>query len=300
MYIGVDWGGTKIEVIALSPDGVEEARFREDTPKGDYEGCLATIARLVEKTEQVTGSTGSVGVGIPGSLEPLSRRGKGGNSTWINGRPIEDDLRRVLHREVRVRNDADCLAMSEAIDGGGSGHRVVFAVIVGTGAGAGIALDGRAHHGPNNSAGEWAHNPLPFPTLAEVPGPACYCGRHGCLETWISGTGFCDDYARHKGSRLSGAEIMQLARGDDHLARMVYERYVNRLARGLAVVVNVLDPDVIVLGGGMSNISELYDDLPLKLARSVFSTVFHTPVVKAVHGDSSGVRGAAWLWQDLA
>jgi fructokinase len=300
MYIGVDWGGTKMEVIALSPDGVEAGRIREDTPKGDYDGCLATIARMVAKIEEVTGTTGSVGVGIPGSLEPESRRGKGGNSTWINGRPIEADLRRVLHREVRVRNDADCLAMSEATDGAGAGYRVVFAVIVGTGAGAGVALDGRAHHGPNNSAGEWAHNPLPFPTLAEVPGPACYCGRHGCLETWISGTGFCDDYARHKGSRLSGAEIIQLARGGDHLARMVYERYVNRLARGLAVVVNVLDPDVIVLGGGMSNIAELYDDLPSQLTRSVFSTVFHTPIVKAVHGDSSGVRGAAWLWQDRA
>jgi fructokinase len=300
MFIGVDWGGTKIEVIALSPSGDELARAREETPRGDYDGCLATIARMVARTEHETGATGSVGVGIPGSLEPQSRRGKGGNSTWINGRSIEHDLKRVLQRDVRVQNDADCLAMSEAVDGAGAGYRVVFAAILGTGAGAGVAIDTRSHQGPNNSAGEWAHNPLPFQTVAEAPGPACYCGRHGCLETWISGTGFCDDYARHKGTRLTGAQIMSLVREGDHLARMVYRRYVHRLARGLAVVVNVLDPDVIVLGGGMSNIDELYNDLAPALTDAVFSTVFHTPIAKAVHGDSSGVRGAAWLWKEPA
>lgn len=298
MLIGVDWGGTKIEVVALGTNGDERARFRHDTPRGDYDGCLGLIATMVAETEATTGETGTVGVGIPGSLEPMSRRGKGGNSTWINGMPVEADLERILARDVRVENDANCLAVSEAVDGAGAGRRVVFAVILGTGAGAGIAIDGRAHPGPNNSAGEWAHNPLPFPTMSELPGPNCYCGRNGCLETWISGTGFCADYRRHNGRALTGSDIVALMRNGDRLARMVYDRYIDRVARGLAVVVNVLDPDVFVMGGGMSNIDELYEDLAPALARSTFSTVFTTPIVKAAHGDSSGVRGAAWLWRD--
>ena len=299
MYIGVDWGGTKIEVVALGADGSEQARFRHDTPRGDYNGCLALIGTMVAEAEATTGEAGTVGVGIPGSLEPLSRRGKGGNSTWINGMPVEADLIATLQRPVRVENDANCLAVSEAIDGAGAGHRMVFAVILGTGAGAGIAIGGRAHSGPNNSAGEWAHNPLPFPNVSELPGPDCYCGRTGCLETWISGTGFCNDYRRHNGATLPGTDIVALMRSGDRLARMVYERYIDRVARGLAVVVNVLDPDVFVMGGGMSNIDELYEDLGPSLARWTFSTVFTTPIVKAVHGDSSGVRGAAWLWRDV-
>ncbi len=297
MLIGVDWGGTKIEVVALERDGTELARIRQGTPRGDYDGCLALVRELVERIEAQTGSTGSVGIGIPGSLEPRTRAGKGGSSTWINGRPVEADLNRVLGREIRIENDADCFAASEAIDGAGVGHRVVFGVILASGAGAGIAIDGRAHHGPNNSAGEWGHNPLPMPDLTELPGAACYCGKHGCLETWISGYAFSRDYARHSGVDLEPAEIISRRRAGERLADLVYRRYADRVARGLSVVVNTLDPDVLVLGGGMSNIDELYDDLPPLIGRYAFSTVFHTPVVRSVHGDSSGVRGAAWLWR---
>jgi fructokinase len=204
---------------------------------------------------------------------------------------------------VRTANDADCLAASEAADGAGQGHRVVFAVILGSGAGAGIAIDGRAHHGPNNGAGEWGHNPLPIPDVTEIPGAACYCGRHGCLETWVSGRAFAREYADHadlelaEPVRLSPAEIIERMHAGDRLARLVWLRYVDRVARGLALVVNALDPDVLVMGGGMSNIEDLYADLPPRLADRVFSPVFHTPIVRAVHGDSSGVRGAAWLWR---
>jgi fructokinase len=198
---------------------------------------------------------------------------------------------------VRIENDANCLAVSEAVDGAGAGRHVVFAVILGTGAGAGIAIGGRAHAGPNNGAGEWGHNPLPLPGSSELPGAACYCGRHGCLETWVSGTGFEHDYARHAQDAPPAAEILRRMREGDRLAGLVYHRYLDRLARGLALVLNVLDPDILVLGGGMSNAPELYRDLPPRLAASTFSPVFLTPVVKAAHGDASGVRGAAWLWQ---
>jgi fructokinase len=303
MLIGVDWGGTKIEAAALDADGVAVDRRRADTPRSDYEGCLRLIAHLVEQIETGTGAPGTVGVGLPGSLDPRTGIGKGASSTWMNGRRVEEDLRRVLGREVRTANDADCLAVSEAVDGAGEGHRVVFAVILGSGAGAGIAVDGRAHHGPNNGAGEWGHNPLPLPDVTELPGRACYCGRHGCLETWVSGRAFARDYRTHAGVDLaepvtvSGAEVIARMRAGDRLARLVWDRYVDRLARGLALVVNALDPDVLVMGGGMSNVDELYADLPPRLASRVFSPVFYTPVVRAQHGDSSGVRGAAWLWR---
>lgn len=298
MYIGVDWGGTKIEAIAMAPDGAELVRLRADTPREDYAGCIATIVDLVARIEAAAGRTGSLGIGIPGSLEPRSRLGKGASSTWIIGKPVERDLRAALGRDIRVENDADCLAASEAIDGAGAGYNVVFAVILGTGAGAGVAVGGRAHHGPNNSGGEWGHNPLPIPDATEIPGAPCYCGKHGCMETWVSGTGFQNDYFRHARVALTAGEIVARMRAGDRLAGLIWRRYINRVARGLSQVVNILDPDIFVMGGGMSNVEELYADLPAELARYTFSPVFETPIRKAVHGDSSGVRGAAWLWRD--
>ncbi|ALN75446.1 ROK family protein [Aureimonas sp. AU20] len=298
MLIGIDWGGTKIEGIALLPDGTELARERRDTPRHDYFGCIDMIGSIIADMEAKTGGRGTIGIGIPGSLEPKSRLGKGASSTWLLGRPVETDLVERLGREVRVENDADCLAASEAVDGAGAGHNVVFAVILGSGAGAGIAVGGRAHHGPNNSGGEWGHNPLPFPNQSELTGRPCYCGKHGCLETWVSGRAFEAEFALHTGTERKAAEIMEMKRGGDRLAGLLWSRYVDRVARGLSVVVNALDPDIFVMGGGMSNVPELYDDLSPLIARYTFSTVFHTPIVKSRHGDSSGVRGAAWLWKD--
>ena len=303
MLIGVDWGGTKIEAIALADDGQPITRLREATPRSDYEGCLATVATVVSSVEAKAGATGSVGIGIPGSLDPLTGIAKGASSTWLNGRSVEADLRRTLGREVRVANDADCFAVSEAVDGAGTGHNVVFAVILGSGAGAGVAIAGRAHHGPNNSAGEWGHNPLPRPDITEIPGPSCYCGRHGCLERWVSGWSFARDYHQHASIDLATSEplrpvdIVDRMRQGERLAKLAWSRYVDRVARGLSLVVNVLDPDILVIGGGMGNVDELYDDLPERLAGQTFSPCFYTPIVRAMHGDSSGVRGAAWLWR---
>jgi len=297
LLIGIDWGGTKIEGVAMEDDGTELLRLRQTTPRHDYDGCIRVINDIVGGLETQLNRTGSLGIGIPGSLEPKSRLGKGASSTWLLGRPVETDLRAVLQRDIRVENDADCFAASEAIDGAGAGHNVVFAVILGSGAGAGIAVGGRAHHGPNNSGGEWGHNPLPFPDTTEIPGAACYCGRHGCMETWVSGRAFEAGYTRHTGEELKAGEIIDLKRNGDRLAGLLWDRYVDRVARGLATVVNTLDPDILVMGGGMSNVAELYDDLPGQLAKRTFSTVFHTPIRQAAHGDSSGVRGAAWLWK---
>jgi fructokinase len=297
MLIGIDWGGTKIEGVAMQPDGTELVRLREQTPRHDYEGCIQTIKIMVAALEARTGRNGSLGIGIPGSLEPQSGKGKGASSTWLLGRPVFNDLQAALQRDIRVENDADCFAASEAVDGAGAGHNVVFAVILGSGAGAGIAIGGRAHHGPNNSGGEWGHNPLPFPDTSEVPGKPCYCGRHGCMETWVSGRAFEAQYLEHAGAVLAAREIIEKMRRGDHLCGLLWDRYVDRVARGLATVANTLDPDIFVMGGGMSNIDELCEDLPPRLAKCTFSTVFHTPVVRAKHGDSSGVRGAAWLWK---
>lgn len=298
MLIGIDWGGTKIEGVAMRPDGSEILRLREETPRGDYKGCIAVIARLIEKLERQAGEQGSIGIGIPGSLDPKTRLGKGASSTWLLGQPVEKDLREALKRDIRVENDADCLAASEAVDGAGTGFNVVYAVILGSSAGAGVAVGGRAHHGPNNTAGEWGHNPLPYPHVSEIPGPPCFCGKQGCIEAYVSGRGFSADYQRHTGDDLRPWQIMEKVRGHDRLAGLVWDRYIDRLGRGLAIVVNTLDPDVFVMGGGMSNIEELYRDLPAAIARNTFTTAFATPIKKAVHGDSSGVRGAAWLWKD--
>lgn len=296
MLIGIDWGGTKIEGVAMEPDGREVLRLRRDTPRHDYAGCLTTIRGLVEELERDTGQTGSIGIGMPGSLEPVSRLGKGASSTWLISQPVERDLEAALGRPVRVENDADCFAASEAVDGAGAGHAVVFAVILGSSSGAGIAIGGRAHHGPNNSAGEWGHNPLPSPDIHEMPGRPCFCGQRGCIESWVSGRGFEADYAAHTGQALKAGAILDLKRAGDHVAAVLWGRYIDRLARGLAVVVNSLDPDVFVMGGGMSNIDELYDDLPPALAARIFSPVLHTPILRPRFGDSSGARGAARLW----
>jgi fructokinase len=299
MLVGVDWGGTKIEVVALTPDGVEHVRMREATPRGDYEACLRVIAGLVERTESQIGRIERVGIGIPGSIDPLTGLGKGASSTWMIGKPVERDLRRALAgREIRAVNDADLLAASEARDGAGVGYRVVFAANFASGVGAGLAVDGRAHHGPNNSAADWGHNPLPWPLEDEVPGPACWCGLQGCIETWVSGRAFESQYEALSGTWSHGSEIVRRARDGEALAAGLFDRYLERVARGLAVVVNTLDPDVFVVGGGMSNVDELYTEIPRRITHYTFSKVFITPIVKSTYGDSSGVRGAAWLWAE--
>ena len=297
MLIGIDWGGTKIEAIALGEGGAVLDRRRVATPKGDYDGCMRAIAALVDGIEAAAGLTGSVGIGIPGAISPATGLVMNANSTWNNGRPLDGDLASALGRPVRVENDANCFAVSEAVDGAGAGFPVVWGVILGTGAGSGIAIDGRVLGGRNRIAGEWGHNPLPRPHDDERPGPPCYCGRSGCIETFVSGSGIERDHLARTGAALDGPAIVDAMRGGDADARETYRRYVDRLARAIAVSVNILDPDVIVLGGGMSNVDELYADLPGAIEPHVFSDRFATPVVKHRHGDSSGVRGAAWLWK---
>ena len=296
MHIGIDLRGTKTEIVALGDGGRELYRKRTDTPAASYDAIVATLAGLVNEAEAALGQRGTVGVGIPGTISARTGLVKNANTTALNGQPLDRDLARALGREVRCQNDANCLALSEAVDGAGAGRRVVFAAILGTGCGAGIALDGRPWAGANLVAGEWGHNPLPWPTPDEFPGPACWCGKTACIEKWISGTGFADDYARAAGVRLKGEQIVARARQGEAAARGTLERYANRLARALAHVVNLLDPDVIVLGGGLSNVDELYEMVPPQLANYIFGGEANTPVVRNKHGDSSGVRGAAWLW----
>jgi fructokinase len=298
MLLGIDWGGTKIEAIALSEAGETLARRRIATPQHDYEACVAAAAGLVREIEDTLGQTGTVGIGIPGAISPATGLVKNANSTWLNGRPLDKDMEGALARPVRVENDANCLAVSEATDGAGAGASVVWAVIIGTGAGSGIAVNGRVLSGRHRIAGEWGHNPLPWPSDDERPGPPCYCGKRGCLETFISGTGFSADHARNTGQHRRAEEIVSAMRAAEEAARTTYERYADRLARGMAHVINVLDPDTIVLGGGLSDIDELYADLPGRIAPHVFSDRFATPIRKSRHGPSSGVRGAAWLWRD--
>ena len=295
--IGIDLGGTKIEGIALDHMGTETARLRRATPRDDYPGTLAAITRLVHDLEQDTdGTRATVGIGIPGMISPATGLVKNANSTWLIGRPFDRDLSIALGRPVRVENDANCLAMSEAADGAAQGARVVFAAILGTGCGGGIVVDGRVLSGAHAIAGEWGHNPLPWPDPAECPGPICYCGRHGCLETWISGPALSADHARIAGEPLDAAAIAARAESGCTDAIASLDRLTDRLARGLATVINLLDPDVIVLGGGLSNIQRLYTTLPARLGPWCFSDTIATPIRPARHGDSSGVRGAAWLW----
>lgn len=298
MRIGIDLGGTKTEVIALSDAGEQCFRHRLPTPR-DYHQTIENIAALVAMAEKETGQTGTVGIGIPGSISPYTGVIKNANSTWLNGKPFDKDLNQRLNREVRLANDANCLAVSEATDGAAAGAQTVFAVIIGTGCGAGIALQGRSLIGGNGTAGEWGHNPLPWMDddelkyREEVP---CYCGKQGCIETFISGTGFATDYQRLSGNTLKGKEIIRLVGEHDPIAERALQRYEMRLAKSLAHVVNILDPDVIVLGGGMSNVERLYTTVPERMKPFVFGGECETPIRKAVHGDSSGVRGAAWLW----
>jgi fructokinase len=295
MLIGIDWGGTKIEAIALSDVGETLARKRVATPR-NYDGAVTAASRLVHDIERSLGRTGSVGIGIPGALSPATGLVKNANSVWMNGRPLDRDLARALDRPVRIENDANCFAVSEAIDGAGHAGKVVWGVILGTGAGSGIAIDGRPLSGPHKLAGEWGHNPLPWPRDDERPGPPCFCGKSGCLETFISGTGFAADHARRTGETLRAEEIVARMRQGDAAARATFDIYLDRLGRGMAHVIHIVDPDVIVLGGGMSDVDELYSELPVRIAPWVLADGFVTPVRKNRHGASSGVRGAAWLW----
>jgi fructokinase len=294
--IGVDLGGTKIEFIALERDGSELHRHRVPTPRFDYGGTVRTVAEAVEAIEKKLGRSATVGMGIPGTISTKTGLVKNANSTWLNGTLFDKDLSRALGREVRCANDANCLAVSEATDGEGAGKHVVFAVILGTGCGGGIAVNGRVHSGSNGVAGEWGHNTLPWMCAEEFPGPACYCGRNGCIETWISGTGLEADYRRATKLALKGPEIFERSAAGEAAALAALDRFEDRLTRGLAQVINLLDPDVIVMGGGASRIPRLYQNVPRRLREYVFGKEADTPLLPAKHGDASGVRGAAWLW----
>ena len=293
MRIGIDLGGTKIEGLALADNGRELARTRMPSPRGNYADTLAAIVTVVERLEREAGSRGSVGVGIPGALSPATGLVKNANSTWLIGQPLANDLPRLLNRPVRFANDANCFALSEATDGAAANASLVFGVIAGTGTGGGLVVDGRIVVGANAIAGEWGHNPMPPSSAGFVDPPThCYCGRQGCVETYLSGPAFERDY----GKGVAAAKIAERARSGEPDARLALERYADRMARALGTVINILDPDVIVLGGGLSNIEMLYDLVPERWAPYIFSDRAATRLLPAQHGDSSGVRGAAWLW----
>jgi fructokinase len=304
MRIGVDLGGTKIEGLVLADSGEERARLRVATPRSDAGAIVSAIATLVRDLEARVGASCSVGIGTPGSLSPRKGLLRGSNTTVLNGLPLDRLLAEALERPVRMANDANCFALSEAVDGAATDARVVFGVIVGTGTGAGVVIDRAVIAGRHGIAGEWGHNPLPWAREDERPGPRCYCGKRGCLETWLSGPGFARDHLARlasasvavEGAAPTALEISRAAEAGDPLARESLERYADRMARGLATIIDVLDPDAIVLGGGMSNLGGLYPLVRDRLSSWVFSDYVDVPVVPAAHGDSSGVRGAAWLW----
>jgi predicted NBD/HSP70 family sugar kinase len=296
MRIGVDLGGTKIEIVALDPTGATLLRRRIPSPSHEYGAIVEAIGALVESAEAELGSRGTVGIGTPGSPSPLTGTMRNANSTVLNGKPLVRDLERRLGRTIRVENDANCFALSEASDGNAAGATCAFGAILGTGVGGGIVVRGALLAGANGIAGEWGHAPVPWPRADEIPGPPCYCGKVGCLETLLSGPGFARDHLAHGGTERTAPEIVAAARANAGAARDSLDRYLDRLARALASIVNVLDPDVVVLGGGMSNVAELYAELPARLGAYVFSDTLATRIVPAAHGDSSGVRGAAWLW----
>lgn len=294
LRLGVDLGGTKIEIIALD-ESRELRRTRVSTPRGDYAATLQAVVDLVHATERELGERASVGIGTPGAVSPATGLLRNSNSTWLNGRPLLHDLIRLLDRDVHVENDANCFALSEATDGAGASYRVVFGAILGTGVGAGIVVDGKPLSGPNRVSGEWGHNPLPWPRTEEHPGPECYCGRRGCIETFLSGPALSRDHAQRTGLALAPEEIVAAASQGEECSVASLERYEDRLARALAHVINLLDPDAIVLGGGMSNIPRWYETVPKRWGEWVFSDRVDTPLLRNLHGDSSGVRGAAWL-----
>ena len=296
LRFGIDLGGTKIEIVALDAGGGEVLRRRRPTPRGDYGAIVAALVALVRGAEAELGARGSVGIGIPGTISPATGLIKNANSTELIGHPLDRDVGQALGRPVRLANDADCFALSEAVDGAGAGARSVFGVILGTGVGGGLVYEGRLIGGPNSIAGEWGHNPLPWPRDEERPGPACYCGKHACIETFLSGPGFARDHAAHGGGAAEAPSIVAAAAAGDTAAAASLERYAERLARALATVVNVFDPEVVVLGGGMSRVGFLYGRVPEIWTRWVFSDDVATKLRAPVHGDSSGVRGAAWLW----
>lgn len=299
MRIGIDLGGTKIELRALSNEGVEALRLRVTTPSGDYAGTLKAISELMQAAEQqlTLAAPASIGLCIPGALSPDTGLVKNANSTCLIGRPLDQDLTTLLQRPVRLANDADCLTLSEATDGAAAGFRQVFGVILGTGVGGGICINGELLAGPNAIAGEWGHNPLPWATEADSPAPPCYCGKRGCIETYLSGPGLCLQYNQSGLEQLQDVEtLMQRYREGELTAQRVFHAYCDRLARSLASVINILDPDVVVLGGGLSNIDELYPQVLKRWQDYIFSDQVNTQLKQARHGDASGVRGAAWLW----
>ncbi len=300
MRIGLDLGGTKIEAIALSESGSELLRFRRPTPAGDYRATVDLIVAMVAELEAAAGAAASIGLGTPGTIDPVSGLMKNSNSTALNGRPLDKDLAAALSREISMANDADCFTVSEAHDGAAAGAPVVFGVILGTGVGGGIVVNGRLVGGPNRIAGEWGHNQLPWMTPPEAPGPDCYCGRQGCIETYLSGPGIAADHRGRGGAALSPADIASAAAGGDAAAALTMDLFHDRLARALAGVINIVDPDSIVLGGGVSNIESIYEAIPGIWSRYVFGGTVLTRLVKAAHGDSSGVLGAARLWQASA
>jgi len=300
LALGIDLGGTKIEIIALAESGAVLLRRRRQSPRGSYEKTLDAVRDLVLEAEAELGQEGTVGFGTPGAISPATGLLKNSNSTWLNGRPLDRDLERHLERPIALANDADCLALSEATDGAAAGAPSVFAVILGTGVGGGLAIHGRVLSGPNAIAGEWGHNPLPWPEPSELPGPPCYCGLSGCIETWLSGPGLARDYRAATGIAGESPAIVAAAADGDAAAEAALCRYEDRLARGLATVINIVDPVTIVLGGGVSNLGRLYARVPAIWQRYVFSDTVRTGLLPPMHGDSSGVRGAAWLGRNRA
>ena len=295
MRIGVDFGGTKIEAAVLGDDGAFLARRREPNP-GDYDEAIAAVGRLIAAVEAETGASGPIGVATPGSVSPSTGLMRNANSTWLNGRAFREDLEQALARPVRLANDANCLALSEAVDGAGAGKPAVFAIIMGTGCGGGVAINGELVEGAGGVAGEWGHISLPWPSADEAPGPACWCGLHGCLETWVSGTGLQRDHRVRTGQSLPAEAIVAAARDGEAGARRSLDLCIDRLGRAIAMAVNLIDPDVFVLGGGLSNVDELYAALPPVVQRYAFTDAWNGVILPARWGDSSGVRGAARLW----
>lgn len=294
--IGIDLGGTKIAGVALDDQGITLASRMTATPRGSYDDTMAAIAEIVASIEEEIGAQASVGIGIPGSISPSSGKVQNANSTWLNGRPLDYDLSRRLDRPIRIANDANCFALSEALEGAGRGAQIVFGVILGTGCGGGLVVDGKLVNGPMGIGGEWGHNPLPWAEPDEAPGPQCWCGRRGCIETWVSGPALSNDHERLDGNRISAEAIAERASAGDRPAQESLDRHLSRLARALGGLVNIFDPEIIVLGGGLSQMSHLYERLPGEIAKHVFADEPIITLKPPHHGPASGVRGAAWLW----